>query len=265
MAVASPREGRLARPRARVRMGYDAPRAYAERIEPRYEPIADALVEAVRPSRTDDVLEVGAGTGLVTRRVAGRVRSLVATDLSREMLEVGRESIGRKSGLSFAIVDYGAPLPFLDRSFDLVLSGLTYVQDARAPLKEVARVLRPGGRLAIAMWGPSYHELRLLADAVESIGRPRLPWPGPGRAVRRIEHAGFRSVERHDLHLTNDFDSVDDYLTYRRGFGVPPGATRALYDRYLRAIERRARQDASPDGRLRLGWTLTIITARRLL
>ena len=244
-------------------MGYDAPAAYAELIAPRYAPIADALVAAARPRQNDDVLELGAGTGLVTRRVSPHVRSLVATDLAPGMLEVARRSIRRNGGLSFVIVDYNAPLPFLDSSFDLVLSGLTYVQDTAAPLAEVLRVLKPNGRLALAMWGPIYQEFRILADAVESIGRPRLPSPGPGRAVRRIERAGFRSVKRHDFNLTNEFESVDDYLTYRRGFGKPAGATHALYERYLRAIHRRASRDAPGDGPFTLGWNLTVITARR--
>ncbi len=251
------------RPRARrPTPGYDAPDAYAALIEPRYEPIADALVHAAAPQPTDDVLELGAGTGLVTRRVAGRVRSLVASDLASEMLDVARRSIGSPATV-FAILDYNAPLPFLSGSFDLALSGLTYVKDELAPLKEVARVLRPGGRLAFAMWGPSYHELRLLSDAVQSIGRPPLPAPSPGRTVRRLERIGFHSVTRRELELVNEFESVDGYVAYRRGFGMPAGATAALYRRYVAAIGRRAREDEAIDGSFTLGWTLAIVSAVR--
>lgn len=240
-------------------MGYEAPQAYADLIEPRYAPIADALVAAARLRDDDGVLELGAGTGLVTKRVAGRVGSLVATDLSPAMLEVARSS----SNATYAVVDYTKPLPFLDGSFDLVLSGLTYAQDAGGPLAEILRVLRHRGRLALAMWGVHYHELTLLREAITRIGRPRLPSPAPGRAVRRLEHAGFVDVARRDLELVNDFDDVGSYLDYRRGFGRPPGASAALYARYLRSIERRARQDALPDGRLRVGWRVTILTATR--
>ena len=253
---------RTSPPTHRARPAYDAPEAYAELIEPRYAPIAGALVAAARPQSGDDVLELGAGTGLVTKRVVGRVRSLVATDLSPAMLDVARRSVQRHD-TAFAIVDYNAPLPFLDASFDLVLSGLTYVQDEVAPLEEIARVLRPGGRVALSMWGASYHELRLLSDAVESIGRPPLPTPSPSAAVRRLGAAGFHSVTRGDVELVNEFESVDEYVAYRRGFGTHAGATPTLYRRYLEAIERRAREDEAPDGSFTLGWTLTLITAAR--
>ncbi len=253
---------RTSPPTHRARPAYDAPHAYAELIEPRYAPIAGALVAAARPQPGDDVLELGAGTGLVTKRVAGRVRSLVATDLSSEMLDVARRSVQRPD-TAYAIVDYNAPLPFLDASFDLVLSGLTYVQDEVAPLEEIARVLRPDGRLALSMWGAGYHELRLLSDAVESIGRPPLPTPSPSGAARCLERAGFHSVTRHGIELVNEFDSVDEYVTYRRGFGTPAGASPTLYRRYLEAIERRAREDEALDGSFTLGWKLALITAVR--
>jgi SAM-dependent methyltransferase len=244
-------------------MGYGAPAAYASLIAPRYVPIAEALLEAAAPNRDDDVLELGAGTGLVTARVAPRVRSLVATDRSAGMLDVARESIPPRPGLSFALVDYAASLPFLDASFDLVLSGLTYVQDARDPVAEIARVLRPNGRVALAMWGNGYHELRLLSDALESIGRGRFPSPAPGRAVRRLARAGLDAVERVDVELVNEFGSVDEYIAYRRGFGIPLGWTSAVYERFLRAVAREAASDADDGGRFALGWTIVILTGRR--
>lgn len=250
------------RPKARAAIGYEVPASYAEVIEPRFAPIADRLVDAARPRAADDVLELGSGTGIVTRRMAGRVRSLLATDVTPGMLEVARGSIRRK-GVIFAIVDYTTPLPFLDRSFDLVVSGLTYVQDKAASVKEVARVLRADGRLALTMWGPSYHELRLLSDAAESVGRPRLPRPAPARTVQLLKRAGFRSVRRDDFDISNEFASVDEYLGYRRAFGTPAGVTRSGYERYLRALHRRAAKDARGDGRLTLGWTLSLITAQR--
>lgn len=209
------------------------------------------------------MLELGAGTGLVTKLAAPRVRSLLATDTAPEMLEVARRATRRHRHVSFAVVDYERPLPFLDGSFDVVLSGLTYVQEWNAAVKELARVLRPRGRVALSMWGPDYHELTLLSDALESIGRPRIPPPSPPRAMQRLRRAGFERVERRDLDLTNSFASVDEYIEYRRGFGKPVSAPRGFYESYIDAIRRRAEHDAGEDGRFELGWTVSVVTARR--
>jgi ubiquinone/menaquinone biosynthesis C-methylase UbiE len=244
-------------------MAYDAPRAYADLIGPRYRPIAQALVDAAGLDPNDDVLELGAGTGLVTKLAAPHVRSLLATDVATGMLDVARRATRRHPHVHFALVDYGKPLPFLDATFDVVLSGLTYVQDANDAVKELARVVKPRGRIALTMWGPSYHELTLLSDALESIGRPRIPPPSPPRAMQRLKRAGFRHVERRDLDLVNHFASVDDYIEYRRGFGKPTGAARSFYERYIDAVQRRAEQDAGADGGLDLGWTISVLSARR--
>jgi hypothetical protein len=113
------------------------------------------------------------------------------------------------------------------------------------------------------MWGNGYHELRLLSDAFEAIGLDALPTPAPGRAVRRLEHAGFRSVTRDELRLVNLFESVDAYIAYRRGFGIPVDWTRATYERFLRVLHQEASTDADDGGTFELGWTLAIITATR--
>jgi len=244
-------------------VAYDAPAAYARLIGPRYRPVAEALVAGAGLRPDDDILELGAGTGVVTKLAAPHVRSLLATDITPGMLDVARRAVRRHPHVRFALVDYGEPLPFLDRSFDLVLSGLTYVQDSPPALEEVARVLKPRGRLALSMWGRKYHELTLLSDALEAIGRPRIPPPSPDRVARSLERAGFRAVERRDLDLANTFADVGEYIDYRRGFGKPVGASKALYERYLSSVRRRAEQDAGPDGRFTLGWTLSVLTARR--
>lgn len=246
-------------------MDYDAPSAYGGLIAPRYAPIADALVEAADLRPGERVLELGAGTGLVSSRAAAAIAPdgrLLVTDLSAAMLEVARDSLDGP-GLSFALVDYGAPLPFLDGSFEVVLSGLTYVQNTTESLAEVRRVLEPGGRLALAMWGTYYGEVRMMSAARRALRLTPYPSAAPGRAVRRLERVGFEQIERRDFELAPRFASVDDYLEYRRGFGVPLGSTRAQHERYLEALRMEATNAAAEDGSLTLGWTVTLVTARR--
>jgi SAM-dependent methyltransferase len=167
------------------------------------------------------------------------------------------------ANVSFAIVDYNAPLPFLDASFDAVLSGLTFLQDRSSALAEAARVLAPGGRVALAMWGPSYGEVRMMSRARRSLGQPPYPSAAPGRAVRRLERSGFSSVQRRDLRLAPRFASVEDYLTYRRGFGLPRGSTVAEHERLLEALRREALAATAADGSLTLDWKVTVLTADR--
>ena len=81
--------------------------------------------------------------------------------------------------------------------------------------------------------------------------------------MRRLEHAGFERIERRDFKLTPRFASVDDYIRYRRGFGVPLGSTRAQHERYLEALRREAAKVADGDGALTLGWTVALLTACR--
>lgn len=251
----------MARP---LGMTYDLPEAYERLIAPRYAPIAEALVRAARPRPGEHALELGAGTGLVTRLAAERIGmagGITATDVTPGMLEVARRQL-QAAQASFVLVDYARPLPFLDRSFDLVLSGLTYVQNELEPLEEVARVLRPGGRLALAMWGTGYGEVRLLSAARRSLGQPGFPSAAPGRAVERIRRAGFERVERRDLRLAPRFPSVDEYLRYRRAFGIPAGQTEAEWGRVLAAVRDEAGRRVAPDGSLTLDWAIVLVTAQ---
>jgi hypothetical protein len=81
--------------------------------------------------------------------------------------------------------------------------------------------------------------------------------------MQRLKRAGFTSVTRHDVDLTNRFAAVDDYIAYRRGFGVPAGAQRSLYERLIRSVRKQAERYADGNGRLAIGWTISVLTARK--
>jgi SAM-dependent methyltransferase len=97
----------------------------------------------------DLVLDVAAGTGHVARRLAPRVRAVVALDATRAMLEQGRAQA--PPNVLFVEGD-AAALPFLDRSFDVVVTrfAVHHFEDPSVQLAEMGRVLRPPGRLAVA-------------------------------------------------------------------------------------------------------------------
>lgn len=101
----------------------------------------------------DVVLEVAAGTGLVARAIARRVRHVTALDLTPAMLTEGKRDADHAglTNVTFAHGDATA-LPYLDRSFTLVVTrfSLHQVADPGAVVKEMARVSRPGAALIIA-------------------------------------------------------------------------------------------------------------------
>jgi ubiquinone/menaquinone biosynthesis C-methylase UbiE len=104
---------------------------------------------------TDDdlVLDVAAGTGHVARRMAPKVRAVVAIDATEAMLEAGRIEAKRAALKNVVFMQADAvKLPFLDASFDIVVSrfAVHHFEDPRVQLAEMRRCLRMGGRLAIA-------------------------------------------------------------------------------------------------------------------
>lgn len=155
---------------------YDAAR-------PRYPAeLYDALVSLT--GSTTGVLELGAGTGIATRRLAERFGSLVSTDLGPRMLRRLHERSPRVP----VAVCRAEQLPFADGSFDLVCGAhLWHWVDLPRAIAEVLRVLRPGG--ALAVWW----------NEVEADG---LPWwdaqqdrleamnPAYRRGYRTRDHAG---------------------------------------------------------------------------
>ncbi|MEE8436680.1 MAG: methyltransferase domain-containing protein [bacterium] len=117
------------------------------------------LLDLAAPRPGERVLELACGTGLVTFPLAERIGpggALVGTDISEEMVAAA----GRKAGeigctnVVFQRMD-AEELDFEDGRFDLALCslGLMYVPDPGQSFQEMFRVLRPGGRAAVLVWG----------------------------------------------------------------------------------------------------------------
>lgn len=114
---------------------------------------AEWLFEPLRCGPQDMLLDVAAGTGHAARSLAAKVRVAVAVDLTEAMLQAGQRS-AQQDGLSNVIFLRGdaLDLPFLDQSFDVVISRFAthHIEHPDIQLAEMARCLRPGGRLALA-------------------------------------------------------------------------------------------------------------------
>jgi ubiquinone/menaquinone biosynthesis C-methylase UbiE len=123
---------------------------------------ADDLAARLPVSAGMRVLETACGTGIVTRRLADRIRghgSLVATDLNEAMIAHGRANVpGGPDLVEWRQAD-ATKLPFPDGSFDAVVCqfGLMFFRDKAAGVREAFRVLKPGGRYLFNVWDAIVH------------------------------------------------------------------------------------------------------------
>lgn len=125
-------------------------------VEDYLAPVAMAEVAEAFLSKTDRILDAGAGTGLSGAALkAVGFDNLVAVDFSAGMLEIAaRKGIYRETLLA----DLGARTPFADDAFDAAVTVGTTSQMPAESLRELVRLVRPGGRLLLAVWVEAYVE-----------------------------------------------------------------------------------------------------------
>jgi ubiquinone/menaquinone biosynthesis C-methylase UbiE len=162
---------------------------------------ADYIAQRTAASAPARVLEIAAGTGIVTRRLRDRLPTdthLTATDLNPPMLAVARTKFESSEQVEFQQADATA-LPFPDAAFDAVVCqfGVMFFPDKDKSYREVHRVLAPRGRYLFSVWDPSrgihpttavvagffpddppqfynvpfsYHRLDPIKDSLEAVG-----------------------------------------------------------------------------------------------
>ena len=168
-----------------------------------YKPMHDAVVRELRAGRAHHVLDVGCGTGILTGRVAGDLAPewIAGCDFSLGMLQQAR---GKRPDLAWVAAD-AQRLPLAAASFDAAVSteAFHWVPDKDAALAELHRVLRPGGRLLVAMINTRTEVgARMVSTAFTLAGQPA-EWPTRDEMCDRVEAAGFRVArQRRVLRVT---------------------------------------------------------------
>ncbi|MDQ3291377.1 MAG: class I SAM-dependent methyltransferase [Bacteroidota bacterium] len=173
-------------------------------------PLGDEIIQALQLKTTDIVLDVAGGTGEPGLSIAQLVKNgkVIITDLAEGMLTVARENAAKKgiTNIETKVSDV-TELPFEDETFDAVSCrlGFMYFPDMQAAAKEMARVLKPGGRLATAVW--STPDKNFWGTATMGIINKNMqlppPSPGapglfrcgnPGLIANLFEQAGFKNI-----------------------------------------------------------------------
>jgi len=248
---------------------------YDEQFVPAlFRPWSGVVADAAHVGPGQRVLDVACGTGVLACAAAERVRargSVVGLDANPQMLAVAR----RKSAEVEWVDGRAESLPFPDASFDAVVSqfGFMFFDDRPQALREMLRVLRPGGRLAVAVCdsldhSPGYSALatlleRLFGDAVASAFRAPFVLGDPALLRSLCDQAGVARAEVTAHEGSVRFASIKALVSTERACAWTLGGLLddAQFEQLLSEAERELRPFAQGDGKVAFAMPALLITA----
>jgi SAM-dependent methyltransferase len=224
-------------------------------------PLFGAVLDACRATAGTRLLDAGCGAGLLSLLASLRGARVTALDASPALLEIARR---RVPGADVREGDLET-LPFADAAFDAVaaVNSLFYAQDMDAAMRELVRVVKKGGRVAVTAWGPP-ERCEFLTAVMPSLG-PLMPPPPPGAppphpgalsepgALKKVlETAGLRDVEEGEVDCPFVFPSAEASWRGNSSAGVNQAAIAHSGEAAVRAVYAKAdAAHARRDGSIR--------------
>ncbi len=185
---------------------------HSDTIHKMFVPLTRALIERAGIRKGQTVLDIAGGAGepsLTIADVVGPEGSVTCTDAVPQMVEAAQAEAQRRGLTNMQFRQcLAASLPFADSAFDVVVSrlGAMFFPDPVTAMREMLRVLKPGGKLALAVWGKSdvnpfcYLVTRVMEQHVKSpAADPDAPnafrFAEPGKLTGVMTQAGVIDVE----------------------------------------------------------------------
>jgi SAM-dependent methyltransferase len=199
--------------------------------------VGPRAVEAAGVTGDDVVLDVACGNGNATIPAAKTGAKVTGIDITPSLLEAGKAA-AKEAGVEVDWIEGDAQkLPFDDESFDVVTSvfGCMFVPDQRAEAQEMARVLKPGGRMAVAAWTPEGNVGKMFITVAKHRPpppegfQPPILW-GVEDHVRSLFEGTGVDLEIERTNIVFESDSVEDFFSEMERDLPPIAASKALLE-----------------------------------
>jgi ubiquinone/menaquinone biosynthesis C-methylase UbiE len=207
-------------------------------------PVASWMIDHTAPQVGQTVLELAAGigdTGFLAAELIQPGGTLITSDVVPEMLSAAQrraDALGIKN-VRFKQIDASQPIDLETASIDVVLCrwGYMLMEDPETALQETRRILRPGGRVALAAWAGAEDNRwsslpidllleRGLVEPVEPGAGSQFAWAEEGIIAERLEAAGFVEYEVESIDFPIRYPSVDAWWATSRSMSMRAGRAR---------------------------------------
>ncbi len=249
------------------------------------QPVSERLVHLAGVQPGQKVLDVATGIGEPAVTAAQRVGAtgrVVAVDLAPPMLAIAKER-ATALGLQHIVFREGdaESLDLSEGDFDAILSrwGLMFLPNLPQALGRMKQLLKPGGRLAAAVWGePSDVPLLSLAmgSMMQVLQLPQPPAEAPGpfsladaaTLQQAFQGAGFQDVHVEQLTIAFEFSSAEEYIRFQQAVAAPVQSVLVEYpadqqEAVWQAMKQAIQSYAAADGSVRLPNSVLCVVGRR--